>query len=116
MFVHDPDTYLVQLGRDGKPEERSAFGVGICLPNCMTDRGCPKGTPDKPNSLNESNQQCYEFYKECRAVGEFPHDPVVRRNAAVIREVEDLVRNHEQESRHNDLIQLICFKGMTEDG
>ena len=40
-------------------------------------------------SMSEKNWQAWQHYKECKAVGEFPNDPIVRRNAAIIREVED---------------------------
>src|SRR4051812_6923216 len=60
-----------------------------CPPECQTPKGCPKGTPENPKTLNERNLRCYEHYPECRATGQFPDDPIVRHNAAVIREVED---------------------------
>ncbi len=57
---------------------------------------CPKipaGDPHSPSSaieLTEENFLAYLHYQECKAVGEFPSDPIVRRNAALIRRVEDL--------------------------
>lgn len=87
------------------------FGVGICPPNCMTERGCPKGTPDKQRTLNEANRTCFEHYKECKAVGQFPNDPVVRRNAAVIRDVEERYEQIRKTQQHNDLVQLMLIKG-----
>ncbi|MGZ4988610.1 MAG: hypothetical protein ACXWBP_11225, partial [Limisphaerales bacterium] len=54
-------------------------------------RSCPKGTPEEPRNLNPDNEACVQHYRECRAVGNFPDDSVVRRNAAAIREVEDSV-------------------------
>jgi len=110
-FVHDPDTYLIELGRDGKPERRDSYGLGVCPPNCMTERGCPKGTPDNQRTLNDQSRECWEHYKECRAVGQFPDDPIVRRNAAAIREVEDMCAEIRQRRNHNELIQLMFHKG-----
>ena len=51
--------------------------------------GCAKGTPENPKGLNDANLAAYEHYRECRAVGQWPDDPIVRRNAALIRDVED---------------------------
>lgn len=39
--------------------------------------------------LSEQNWQAYTHYLECRAVGEFPNDPIVRRHARLIRQIED---------------------------
>lgn len=35
------------------------------------------------------NRAAWQFYRECRAVGKFPDDPLVRWYASVIRETED---------------------------
>ena len=37
------------------------------------------------------NELAYTHYLECKAVGSFPDDPIVRRNASLIRSVEDAV-------------------------
>jgi hypothetical protein len=39
--------------------------------------------------LTEQNRKAWEFYRQCRAVGIFPDDPLVRHFAVVLREVED---------------------------
>ena len=39
--------------------------------------------------LSEQNWDAWGHYRECRAVGSFPADPIVRRLAAVCRQVED---------------------------
>jgi hypothetical protein len=39
--------------------------------------------------LSEKNMQAYRHYLECRAVGEFPDDPIVRRNARILRQIHD---------------------------
>ncbi len=51
--------------------------------------GCPKGTPENPRGLSTANQAAWRFDRECRAAGVFPDDPIVRRNAAIIRQVEE---------------------------
>lgn len=58
---------------------------------------CPKIPADAPRrawwaaagELSARNRQAYRHYRECRAVGVFPDDPIVRRNAALIRRVEE---------------------------
>lgn len=73
---------------------------------CRRQEGCPKGTPEQSKALNESNQRCYEHYRECNAVGKFPSDPIVTRNAAVIAEVIDQAEKDERKAFEMQLIQL----------
>lgn len=69
----------------GKPLERVA-GVG---PPCRGPKGCPKGTPENPISLSPRNLRALLHYEQCRATGNFPDDPIVARNAAIFRGIED---------------------------
>lgn len=39
--------------------------------------------------LSERNRRAFDHYLECRAVGMFPDDEIVRRNAANIRQAHD---------------------------
>ena len=58
----------------------------------------PKGQEPKPENaveLTMRNWQAYQHYLECKAVGAFPDDPIVRRNAMLIRQVEDSARRME---------------------
>lgn len=63
------------------------------MPPCYS---CPKipehGDGARPGlavELTDRNWEAYSHYLECKAVGSFPDDPIVRRNAAIIRSVED---------------------------
>lgn len=76
--------------RHGKPVPRT------CDVPCDTSMGCPKGHYDQPKSLSERNQMAYQHYRECKAVNQFPEDYVVRRNAGLIAEVEDITDRAEQ--------------------
>lgn len=58
---------------------------------CRTAKGCPKGTPEQSKALTEQNLQAYEHHMECKAVGQFPDDPIVRRNAMLIEAVREQV-------------------------
>lgn len=51
---------------------------------CETREGCPKGTPDRQRVLSPKNDMALKFDLECRAVGQWPDDPIVRRNAKII--------------------------------
>ena len=70
----------------GKPMARPK---GTLPPCRLRTNGCPKGTPEESRALNERNQKAYQHYLECRAVGQWPEDGIVRRNAAIIRCVMD---------------------------
>jgi len=58
--------------------------------------GCAKGHWRSPGQLSQRNQQAYQHYLECKAVSIFPDDAIVRRNAGIIRQAEDLVERHRQ--------------------
>lgn len=75
----DPLTGKISV-RGGKPLERLPEDVLLC----DTARGCPKGTWKKPFDLSIKNQLAFNHYLECRAIGQFPDDAIVRRNAAII--------------------------------
>lgn len=52
---------------------------------------CPKIPADEPIKLSTSavelsakNRKAYWHYQQCKAVGRFPDDPIVARNAAII--------------------------------
>lgn len=62
-------------------------------PPCRYGKGdrCPKGTPETSRELTARNRLALEHYLECKATGSFPEDPIVSRNAGVIRQVEDEV-------------------------
>lgn len=48
-------------------------------------------SPQTAVVLSKKNELAYLHYLECKAVGEFPDDGIVRRNATIIRSVEDAV-------------------------
>jgi len=115
-FLFDEETGEIKFGRDGKVELRSYYdfqGNATCPPMCQTRKGCPKGIPENQRSLNARNQLCYEFYLECKAVGQFPDEPVVRRNASIIREVEDEFDRGErvtQRQLQNAVLQMAAIR------
>jgi hypothetical protein len=60
----------------------------------------PKGQPpcrESAEELTPQNWQAYTHYLGCRATGQFPDDERVRRNAALIRQVEEAAaRGHDE--------------------
>ena len=83
---YSEQTGLVLLNGDGAKLER--FGPTLCQTT-----GCAKGTPDQQKCLNKANKWAWRHFRDCDAVGQFPDDPIVRRNAAMIRQVMNTVAN-----------------------
>lgn len=84
--------------RGGRPVDR----VPGQRPPCSY---CPKQpisvpewerTPDTAVELSDKNWRAYWHHLECAAVGAFPDDDIVRRNAAVIKRVEQDVESLRQ--------------------
>lgn len=91
--------------RGGRIIERKEYGTA-CPPPCRDPKvRCPKGTPEEPKSLTRQNSEAYLHYLECRAVGAFPDDEIVRRNARVIRDVEDRLKERDA----NQLKELLLL-------
>jgi len=71
----------------GKIVRRSGFPIKRplnVLTVCQTNEGCPKGSPEDQKTLSKKNRLAWKAYREWRAVGEFPDDHIVRRNAFII--------------------------------
>jgi hypothetical protein len=66
--------------RRGQPIKRPLYAKKLC----ESPRGCPKGTPEDSKDLSPKNVQALNHYMECRAVGKFPDDAIVRKNARII--------------------------------
>lgn len=75
---------------DGNPE----YFRGKPLPRgkiptpCLTAAGCPKGSPDAGIALSKRNLRALTFHRRCEAVGRWPHDAMVERNASIIKGAE----------------------------
>lgn len=65
---------------------------------------CPKGTPENSRQLSEKNQRAFGHYLQCKAVGRFPDDAVLHRNAGLIRMVEDEIA----ELRQRELLSRLA--------
>jgi len=86
-----------RLQRHGKPQRRKPGSAP-----CAFGR-CKKGSPDNQATLSDRNVQAYQHYLECKAVGRFPDDPIVARNAAAImvaeRHADDLMKQLTDQAR-----------------
>jgi len=107
MYVYDEAT-----GHPYQNPPRSGRLVarpqGAFPPCRIAGVGCPKGTPENPLALSAANLAAWRHYRECRATGRFPDDPLVRRNAAIICEVEEAIERRQwAEFRHAVLAALL---------
>lgn len=97
---------------------RDAFGLPVLRPPgtkppCPACEKVPKEVrrnthPGKVNkslavNLTPANQQAYDHYLECRAVGRFPDDEIVKRHASIIRQLEDARDRLEEAERFGAL-------------
>lgn len=86
---------------NGQPEKRPPGTAP-----CRTNTGCPKGTPETAVTLSSQNSQAWVHYQECKATGNFPDDPIVARNAAILRAIDEEARRREQHDQNELMIQL----------
>ncbi len=102
-WLYDDDGNVSK--RCGVPNRRPK---GVPTP-CFKCPKIPSGAapPDRSNAveLTERNFAAYVHYLECRAVGQFPADPIVRRNARILRAIQD---EAEQKPLHK-LIALVSL-------
>ena len=102
MYLESGD----QMKRFGEPVPRPKH----CPTPCAR---CPKilpGAPPNPSSaveLTDSTLLTLQHYRECQAVGRFPDDPIVRRNAVIIRDIESEVEDAIAERRMQLIAQTV---------
>lgn len=75
---------------------------------CKTPVGCPKVSPDAGLELTPQNWDALQFHRECRAVGRFPDDSIVRRNAEIIESVESAIERHERQQLNARLAIVVA--------
>lgn len=112
-YCYDERTGKVMLaGRDhGPPLPRPKGNLPPCR---LSGVGCPKGTPENPLTLNAANEECYQHYRECRAIGQFPDEPIVRRHAAIIRGIEDGVARAQALNAQSSLLStMTAMQGLS---
>lgn len=97
---------------DDKGKRAMRRGKPVVRPRGMSPpcHSCPKVAPTgSPGcvELSEKNWQAYRHYKECQAVGRFPDDATVRRNAAVIRMAEESADQARQAGALTPLLKML---------
>lgn len=104
-FIYDEETGELQTFH-GNPAERV---VAAPCRNPKHPKGCPKGTPEKPKTLSAKNRRAYQHWKECKAVGQFPDDDIVRYHAALLQDLADSAAEHKQ---YQMLAMMLLGKGL----
>lgn len=104
-YVYDlktgrPQTVLsVVDGKEAEVKVPFPSGKGpICTRINDVRKGCPKGQPFQ-RELNAKNRMAFEHFSECDAVGSFPKDATVRRNAGVIRQIKQQIEEAKRDSQ-----------------
>lgn len=71
--------------------------------------GCPKGTPEKPNALTAKNRAALRYHLKCEALGRFPRDGIVERNAGLIALARDICKKQHAwlNRRHQENLQVL---------
>lgn len=72
----------------------------------------------RPHAIEMTDQmrQAWAYDRECQAVGQFPDDPIVRRNAAAIRQAEREAAEYRQSERDRVLLDLVIAIGEKRGG
>jgi len=72
---------VVMRGGKKQPRQRGQKTPCWCCPK-IAPGDEPK--PENAQELSDRNTMAFLFHRECAAVGHFPNDAIVRRNAAII--------------------------------
>ncbi len=79
QFLYDDRGNLMTRGGPGGTPVARPKGS---KPPCATCPKIPPGTerpgPEQAVELSADLRQAFQFYRECKAVGSFPNDPIVR--------------------------------------
>lgn len=110
IYMYHHESGRLVLNSDGTPRQRPRNSKPPCVategrPDEVRARVCPKISPTAGVELNVRNVEAVNHYLECRAVGVFPDDPIVRRNAAIIRNVMD---EHDRTQLVRDIATLMA--------
>lgn len=112
LYQHNDDTgEIVMLGTE---RMRRPQNLGVSVP-CFHCAKIPKKAPkhwDHAIELTDQNWQAYTHWKQCRAVNQFPDDPIVRRNAAIISDVYE----EYQKAPIRELTAILIARKVTDGG
>lgn len=100
--------------KTGEIEKKNQRDVprGNSLPPCeLPSVGCKKGHYNNQKVLSDRNYQAYRHYQECKAIGDFPDDSVVRMNARIISQTIELADRHDRSTQLGQLTGLMMLLG-----
>ncbi|AWM38132.1 hypothetical protein GobsT_37750 [Gemmata obscuriglobus] len=97
--------------RGGQPLRRPRGSHPPCGKCPKVPAGTERPSPAEAVELTDQHRRTVRFYRECRAVGRFPDDPLVRWAAAVIRSAEDHCER--VSSQRTQLAVLSALRGDT---
>lgn len=112
-YIHDdrgPGEFGKVCTRAGKPSPRPKGSKPPCA-------WCPKifpgddPNPDNAQELSETNQQVYRHYLECKAVGQWPADPICRYHARLCQSIEDVADKISQQRFGLTVLNTIMRRG-----
>jgi hypothetical protein len=109
------DCEKYHYGDDGKIVRKPhLIGLPVLRIGATPCHKCPKIPSDAPVKgrafaveMSQQNWLAYEHYLECRAVGQFPADPIIRRWASLIRRVEDGHSRNQVVGRLEAIVNLL---------
>lgn len=112
QWVYDPDTWQVSRypPKTGLPLARPPHTP---LP-CWKCPKIPHGSDPCPANaveLSPKNALAYEHYLQCKAVGRFPRDGIVERNAGLIRWAEEQAERNRHKVTETLLKLIAGVKG-----
>lgn len=100
-YLYDEKGYLVTRRGNGNIPLPQVRPAGVPTP-CAVCPKIPAGEPTKDRSkaieLTPDNALAFSHYRECKAVGRFPDDPLVSRDAAIIAGVVDAIYDARQDA------------------
>ncbi|HEY1190381.1 MAG TPA: hypothetical protein VGE74_22295 [Gemmata sp.] len=97
------------MKRGGQALRRPANAPTPCGSCPKVPAGTERPSPAAAVELSEPHRQTVRFYRECKAVGRFPDDPIVRWAAAIIRSAEEHCER--VAGQRNQLAMLSLLKG-----
>jgi hypothetical protein len=101
-----PPVSMGEVRRDPKGKPYPRIGKPPCWYCPKQPSGLAEGdrTPETAVELSDRNWLAYQHYTECKAVGQFPADWLVKRNAATIAGAESVANQVQQ-------LQLAILRG-----
>lgn len=108
QFMH---TNGVLTLRAGEPVARPKGVVTPCWKCPKIPRTAPRKTREFAEEISDKNYQAFKFHLRCKAVGHFPDDPIVARNAEVIESVIESIRDAKQEELVQTLLAIASMGG-----